>query len=214
MEIMHSKMVMAWKMEMRQRSRMNRPKRVLWRAPPRRSQPIQRSQRRLRTKKAEGKGDGSMTEAQVNATIHENKVKALGFKALPEDMRDWVIATCRTVYKEVDQVCSRRTTMEANGETADMETCLEEAETRFKTIMKDAGAAAEKSKKDLDENYLYGLKVVHTDQESIGWCIMKREAKLRKLEQDRDEKKKKFKEIKDAASSLIRNEEGEEHNDG
>jgi len=159
-------------------------------------------------------GDDPAKDAMPEATkrlpsveVKEDGVKQLNWKYLPTDMKTWAMKQCQDELEFLEALDRQRSEAEATHESSELDRCLEEAETHIKNKMKDIDQAATKARQDLEEQELRQLKKVHMDQESLSYYIIKRERDLELLEKKKEMREKRYKQMIQAAESLISNPE-------
>lgn len=129
--------------------------------------------------------------------------KATTWKYLPQPMKDWAVSKAQELSTMIEKKSQDRTELEARKDEYELDRIMQETENEILEKRKEMGEAAETTKRDLEEEELASLKVIHRDQESLAWYIMKREAELKKLEDEKQLKQERYDKMVKAAQSLI-----------
>ncbi|CAE7308693.1 pkd2 [Symbiodinium necroappetens] len=143
-------------------------------------------------------------------TVHEKH-----WQYLPEKTKKWAIERAQEIYTFIEEKSKLREQSEKNNkEVYDIDSILQDAEHQIQEKGLEFGKSAEKVKRELGQRELRSLKVIHQDQESLAWYIMKREAELKKLEESKLVKQDRYEKMVNAAQSLVSGQGEEEEDEG
>ena len=167
----------------------------------------------LSTPRSQGRGiDTPMsieTETVDDSFITPDMVDEANWKFLPDETRQWAVEKAKEIFRFIQEKSRLREKVEAqpNPQHFDIDHIQEEAEASIQENAFNLGKKAEKVKMDLSKGELRSLKVVHRDQESLAWYIMKRETELKKLEEAKTVMQERYENLVNATQSLIATEE-------
>ncbi|CAE7034290.1 pkd2 [Symbiodinium natans] len=180
------------------------------------SMSVPRSPRTPRSPMRGGIADLLSTESPPDSSfITEQTVQEEHWQYLPEKTKKWAIITAQDIYSFIEEKSKLREQGEKhNKEVYDIDRILEDTEGQIQEKGLELGKAAEKVKLELGQRELRSLKVIHQDQESLAWYIMKREVELKKLEENKLVKQDRYEKMVNAAQSLVSGQGEEEEEEG
>eukprot|EP00930_Biecheleria_cincta_P033917 TRINITY_DN23473_c0_g1_i1.p1 TRINITY_DN23473_c0_g1~~TRINITY_DN23473_c0_g1_i1.p1 ORF type:complete len:1574 (-),score=275.63 TRINITY_DN23473_c0_g1_i1:32-4753(-) len=159
---------------------------------------------------AETPGAGLKT-GPIFKDISQNTVeKADTWKYLPQPMKEWAVTKAQDLSDMIMRKSHERAELEVKKDQYLLDRFMQETDDDIFARRRATIEAAESTKRDLEEEELASLKEIHRDQESLAWYIMKREAELKKLEDEKQLKQERYDKMVKAAQSLISSEQGED----
>lgn len=137
-------------------------------------------------------------------SISEQRIKMENWSKLPDHMKKWAVDTAERAAHQVEEFHVKKHNVK---EVVELDGCLQDAETFFKTMMNDAKEKAREEKNSLVTGELRKLQQVHQDQETLAWTIMKQEADYKELDASKREKEQHLNELMGVVTELVKSDE-------
>mmetsp|Transcript_77888 Transcript_77888/g.252504 ORF Transcript_77888/g.252504 Transcript_77888/m.252504 type:complete len:1535 (-) Transcript_77888:214-4818(-) len=133
--------------------------------------------------------------------------KVKSWKSLPVEMQIWAFKESKELDTQIDEWHKAR--VDCKQSKHQLESTLEEAAAKIALLMEKRRQEADDALKRLQAQELSSLKEIHQDQESLAWYIMKQEAKLKKLEAQKETRQQRNEKMK-AGSEQLALQDGED----
>eukprot|EP00927_Polykrikos_kofoidii_P006069 TRINITY_DN12452_c0_g1_i10.p1 TRINITY_DN12452_c0_g1~~TRINITY_DN12452_c0_g1_i10.p1 ORF type:complete len:1511 (-),score=249.85 TRINITY_DN12452_c0_g1_i10:110-4642(-) len=163
----------------------------------------------LQVKGKSGNSSGIEAEGASDIqTIWKQAENVANWNSLPHTMQKWAVETASEVSEFVDGLSKEREQIiKKKGENSEHDSIMDKADTSIKAKNRQRHAEAMEVKTDLFRGHLKMLSIVHQDQESLSWYIMKREAEMKALERSKESKQLALDKMHNAVQSFIASED-------
>lgn len=153
-------------------------------------------------------------EDEIPHNVREDRIPTESkWHLLPGFMKTWSLNQAREIDRFIREQKQKRTEVLANNDLQGaqaLEDVLQRSESEIKNQCFKRRNDAANFKVELERNELRELKKVHETQEEMSWYIQRKESELLKLESRKRQKEERFIKMHSAATSLIRDEDGED----
>jgi len=147
---------------------------------------------------AEEADEGDSVPKQI---LTKENIRDPNWHHLPENMQKWSLEVAQEMSDKLTAFLAKKPST-ADG-IQEVNTYLGLKEKEFMELQAEYAERAAQKKKTLDSEELKGLQVIHMDQESLSWYIMKLESQLKKLQGERKIKQDQYDNMVDSTKLLI-----------